>query len=478
MKNLLVALVVSLAVSGVALPQTVGVGVGPTFTQMNALLGTAIKHATAFYTFDDPANIGDDLKDTYEATDIGTPQVSGGGGGYAMMAEVSDTSCAYAADSDDWTWGEGDGGFCGFFRAKTVTASKYIIAHTQLSTTLIINASSLWQFAVKGEIGGTSAIADPDTVVAKQRYFICGSYNHSTQKASIYVDGDLLEAGQVITGGTNAVDYPLGIGARTDTCADGVDLQVDSLAWYKGSIPPYSSLHNGGKGKRYAQATAGDKVDLVSWWEWNESTGQLEDQHGSHDATSVDTPAVVPGMVERSDSGMSFENWVTPNGIQDATSLPTLDFDTTYSMSQWVYHYPIIGTTYGFSLDHWTTGLWTNLTNGSNQFQCTLRDTLGNHTSTHPGLVFGWNLVACYFDGDDHKIYTSINGGSFGYASTALETEFFSSVGDPGEVSAFRPGAYHAQRHYAIDDTAWWEGYRLTDDDVAKIYEAGPGGGS
>jgi hypothetical protein len=59
-----------------------------------------------------------------------------------------------------------------------------------------------------------------------------------------------------------------------------------------------------------------------------------------------------------------------------------------------------------------------------------------------------------------------------------LTTDWFFAVEQNGAVSSIRPGAYHAQRHRAIDDTAWWEGYRLTDDDVAKIYEAGPGGGS
>jgi hypothetical protein len=37
MKQFLVTLVLALAVAGIALPQTVGVGVGPTFTQFNQL---------------------------------------------------------------------------------------------------------------------------------------------------------------------------------------------------------------------------------------------------------------------------------------------------------------------------------------------------------------------------------------------------------------------------------------------------------
>jgi hypothetical protein len=54
MKNFLVTLVLALAVAGMAMPQTVGVGVGPTFGESVSAAENLYRKAVLRYTFNDP----------------------------------------------------------------------------------------------------------------------------------------------------------------------------------------------------------------------------------------------------------------------------------------------------------------------------------------------------------------------------------------------------------------------------------------
>jgi hypothetical protein len=96
MKRFLITLVLALAVAGMALPQTVGVGVGPTFTQMNAL-GGVYRDAEAVWNFNLPGERGRDYSGNgHTLTDVGAGSAwtSGGVNGQSARFPVQNTDYA------------------------------------------------------------------------------------------------------------------------------------------------------------------------------------------------------------------------------------------------------------------------------------------------------------------------------------------------------------------------------------------------
>jgi hypothetical protein len=223
---------------------------------------------------------GDGDPDLY-LTVVNVPVGTGGANGYAADFAVASTSCATITDSADWTWGTADGGVCFWMDSSSVVASKYLLAQTQVATHFLTTAGKVPRFTVIGETSGTSSADHTSALVDGTRYLICGSYDHSEAKASIYVNGTTTVSGSTIVGGTKDVAQNLTLGARTSTCGDGQNLSMGPVMWYKGSIPPAASLYNSGKGKTCADLAGAELTNLVSCWEMDEDGGPYDDSVGT-----------------------------------------------------------------------------------------------------------------------------------------------------------------------------------------------------
>ena len=76
------------------------------------------------------------------------------------------------------------------------------------------------------------------------------------------------------------------------------------------TIGEVETLYNGGKGISYLVA---DTVDLVSWWELNETNGDRIDEHGTNDLTQIGGVGFGEGAVNR------VANFWNVNNMTDGT---------------------------------------------------------------------------------------------------------------------------------------------------------------
>jgi hypothetical protein len=99
-------------------------------------------------------------------------------------------------------------------------------------------------------------------------------------------------SGKVPVTGTSVLNV-----GKNISSSDYMDGVLQSLSFYKGSLPDVSSLYNSGSGKLYKDLTAGEKTDLVSWWDCAETSGVLIDAHGTNHLTDNNTVTSAAGKV-------------------------------------------------------------------------------------------------------------------------------------------------------------------------------------
>jgi hypothetical protein len=307
MKRFLVTLVLALSVAGMALPQTVGVGVGPTFGESISAVEKLYRSSLLRYSFNDPSNLGKASGGGNDLTES-TPVASGGALSYAMKQLEASTQAGWILDNASLSLGTNiDFGFCAWVRPLQTQAAhgEYIVAKTQVEYYLLDNTSDKWQFGVTDAVSGSSTAISTLGATVNRADFVCGWYTSSDGFANISVN-DETPVKDLSGPITTPVDgtQSFAIGARNSVGGDGlVEGVIGPVYFYKGAVPPHTSLWNGGTGYSCATTPAALKTNGVSCWEMDENGGPYVDAWGTNDLTARNTPTQGPGFVPRSDSG-------------------------------------------------------------------------------------------------------------------------------------------------------------------------------
>jgi hypothetical protein len=335
MKNFLVTLVLALAVAGMAMPQTVGVGVGPTFGEAVSAAETLYRKAVLRYSFNDPSNPGKASAQGEDLDDIGVPmKMTGGGHGWSMKVDGPTFQGGSVTDNAELSQGTNkDFGVCTWVQTDTVVdaTTSYIISKGGIwGYTLLENSSETFQFSVRGappESVLTTAMWS-GTIIDEERYFVCGIYDESTGLAGISVNGATAEwdAGGPIL--NNPVDdtYDFFVGALGPT-SGGFDGSIGPVVYYKFREPPYVSLWNSGKGQTCAKIL--ERSNLKACWDLNESGGTYVDSVSTNDLTAFNSPVRDAAIVEQPGSGMGL--WLEGGQLaqEDAPSALLASHETT-----------------------------------------------------------------------------------------------------------------------------------------------------
>jgi hypothetical protein len=251
-------------------------------------------------------------------------------------------SRAYAS-STDMVPGTGDFSFGGWIKPESFTATRCLIA---LGNTTSSNPDGYFaQILTTGRIqigfsdntgsGSRITMTTTTALVAGTPTHVMFSFDRDGV-LTVYFNGIADATTLSLTTRQNACSghtlFALGASALAALHYDGLMWQ---WGFWKGkalSASEILSVYNAGKGKAYADLTAGDKTNLSAWWNLSEASGNRSDSQGSNTLTDNNTVTqAAPGNVTalyaivREDTGSNRPLYYTQSfdsGVQWQT--PTL----------------------------------------------------------------------------------------------------------------------------------------------------------
>ena len=364
--------------------------------------------ATAVWTFNDPADLGNQDAGSCascDLTEVATPTATGGALGYGTDFEADSTQATTLADNASISQGSNqDFGFCVWLRPESVTGQNVVYKGNDYRLRPLASSTEMMIFdSVSGDSRGSSAV-----LVAGVRVFLCGWYDSSDKKAYSSIDDGTPGAGAALSNfpvdGTSALEIP-------PQSAAPYDGELDAIVYYKGSIPPVTSLWNSGKGKDCADMSGSELTNRESCWEMTENGGPYVDSQGSNNLTGVNTPTRVNGLVERSDSGMSGRVLNADGSYFEDTS-----FVVDYSTGLWVACWVNDGVGDAGSEVLWRVsdagieGILLSL--GTNVFTGTVKADVSQSTGTAAYTQGQWHLVEAWWDSSDKKLYIAVDNST------------------------------------------------------------------
>jgi len=252
------------------------------------------------------------------------------------------------------------------------------------------NTGTDWTFGVSDG----STVLYPATAVepnANQWYHLCGTFNTTTNVATLYVDGVLTSTS---TGSVGDVDtaQPFQIGrAGTSTTTDFDGYICNVGVWSAAlSQAQVKSIMN----KNYAGLTASEKTDLVSWWNLDsvipDTTTLVYDNH--HGGGEILGSELVTGASSATTVSGSYTDVLTNyNGTTGQTLAVTFTLGGDYRLKLWS---------------------WSNYT--------VIDDSIEYNTGTHTAYI---RITGNNFGGGDlrfNNLQTSTVGGSISNISVKL----------------------------------------------------------
>lgn len=248
-----------------------------------------------------------------------------------------------------------------------------------------------------------------------------------------------------------------------------------------------TSLYNGGLPKLYSSLTAGEKTNMVSYWNMTEASGNRADSHGSNTLVDTNTvasllagtPANLPGtfgqFVQASNQYMS---------IADNASL-SLGNNTPFQLAVWV-HEPVAGiVSQNPVIEKWGGG------GVAKDYEYSLR-MVQNATMDYAGTQIGdgvvstgakdtfsnpvlgrdlWSLVMLWHDLGTNTVSLQVNGGTV-YSSVALtgngtfDGNGTFAIGKSGSFASFFAGL-------DMSNAMFWNGRVLTSTERACLWNNG-----
>lgn len=178
---------------------------------------------------------------------------------------------------------------------------------------LVLSSSNKWAFTTG--FNGTGAevqVADSGTVMPDTWYFLMCYYDGATE-TGISVNGGAFTTATVTGVFVGTTDALIGRDGFGTYLTGGLD---DLAFWSaKPTDDLRDSVYNSGSGKAYEDLTAGEKTNLVSWWDMNEPSGTRTDLHGTNDLTDNNTVTTREGKVQSNpNEGDSIFQWDDKSG--------------------------------------------------------------------------------------------------------------------------------------------------------------------
>jgi len=433
--------------------------------------------AVAVYTFNDPADLGDDAVGTNDLTLVNTPTATGGALGYVADFEDGSNQRAIHATGPDIT--DEDFGAClwvvkdsvgingGLFgETGDASVSNWLIAvlGTNQSYMCIHNGADVQKCA-------SSAAAD---LVVGQRYFLCGYHDAAGDKVYIVQD-DVAMTNFATGGGIQTGAQPLEVARYGEHDGLDTDGKIGPIWLWDGSYDTtdFTILYNDGKGYTCADAPAlTDPAEHC--WEMDEDGGPYVDSIGSLDLTGVNTPTQAVGLVENDQGmGVRLEGGTSSHLISSATGWARGDADLTVVM--WtLLHTSAAGSTwqavgYDASVDFdFLIG------RTSSQARCGKENDAGGleYAGPHADLALNldeWHMVTLRYTASTNLLECSVDAGS--WQTKTLASDAMAMVGDHKITVGYTAGVSNAVH----DNVAIWNDTVKSDADITTLYNSGAG---
>jgi hypothetical protein len=343
-----------------------------------------------------------------------------------------------------WTWSQDDGGGNRCFSLSKGTNG--------VMTLYLFDSVS----------GNVTAVA-PSALVSGAWAFIGWTYNSSTKKAKVWVNGvagtesDALSNGPKVT-----ANYPLGINAYYD------DTMLAGATGVWNVVINPTTIFNSGNGKHYADLTTAEKVGLVSYWNLDEVSGTRADSHGSNDLTDNNT------VGSETNAGAAMDGAAASFVAANQEYLSNTSFSTAaeYTFAFWFYSTDL-GAYHALATLMPTGGSYAN-----SEFIIQSQTVLDLYTGANGSLLGvsptedAWHLLVLSHKKAAKQISLFLDNVE---ADNSPKT--YTNAIDNGQVLtigayAYNPGTYGWTG--LIDEVGYWSRV-LTSDERTALYNAGAG---
>lgn len=270
------------------------------------------------------------------------------------------------------------------------------------------------QFSVNGFT--VTASLPAGTIQSANWHLIAGTYDPTTDTATVWVDG---ENSATATGGPNGTPASFIIGNRTGNVEPMQGNISRAGIWSRAlSQADLQSLYNSGSGKAYANLTTADKVGLISYWNLTEASGTRADSHGSN--TLADNNTVTSETSFNGAKRNVSANFVKVN--QESLSTQLEWSTTNIHVALWARSNQDIAGTSGSLITKHIGGvpewrIWTGNVDGTTDRVYLAASSVGQNEDVNvdlgvASLPFGqWRMVEMRRNGS--TIGVAVNGGAF-----------------------------------------------------------------
>ena len=341
---------------------------------------------------------------------------------------------------------------------------------------LFINSSELACFAVRDGTAGPSVCSAGLTVNDGNWHFATGIRNVTTDTASIYIDGRLINSDNDTTTVTaaNNDDVSIGNGGGSYTSED-FNGSIDEVKIYNYARTPAQVAWDYSRGRP------------VGHWKFDECQGTTANDAagnslsgtisaGSGGITSVGDCTTASTMWDNGESGKwnySLDFDANDDNVS-ITNTSTIDFDTGlnngFTYASWIYADTAGESSVGRFFDKGTnTYCRTDNPSGSNlDIECQFDNTTDRNVNISSAITTGgWNHVAFSWKNDsDDDVTVYINGKSRGSSSTNSNN---TPPSDANNLTIGNNSAGSATFDGKIDDVRVYN-YELTANQIKTLY--------
>jgi hypothetical protein len=462
----------------------VGVGVGPTFTQMNAA-GGLYQDAEAVWNFNLAGELGRDYSGNgHTLTDVGgNVEVVGGANGYAVEFDLPTNNYA-DDDGDDFNFGatETDFAVAGWFYPTGCAAAHCgIVGYAQpasngISWHVYDQAGVLaFQTSTNGQISGRTILTCKTGLADDQWIYFEASYDFTTDTMKCQAN----QEGEVSVGAGHPFDTSIPEFAVGGYSLDGTMTgRIDTVAIWTGTTTIPTDMWNGGTGNDCSRVT---RTNGFACYDFDEASGgPYSDKWGAHNLVGVNTPTRNLGLAGTAASGLGIDT--NTGGIMEtATGLWGAFDGVDVMITGWFVpgdsgsNRKSVGTCKNY-LDPGYVGLFTGATESAS---VTATDSLGGYVSTAQhdlsATKYEWHFFAYGFEHSIKKPFLRIDGGAVSYPGAALPNALAvdDSACDPAHQSFSLYGAGNSDLNHFDMVAVWNTSYDATLADA--LYDSGSG---
>lgn len=222
---------------------------------------------------------------------------------YAADFERDTLEYLSIADNPSLSTGDVDYAIAGWINLETAGVNFVLSKDDAVQREYYLGTSggtlvSFFAFNGAGGIIGTDTGTTFGALSTGTWYFLYG-YHCATNAGDCTANtvGVSVNAGVVDSSATSGApgdtDDPVHLGARRPGAPIYTDGMLASVGFWKGGVPTAATLtaiFAAGPDLLYADLTAGEKTNLVSWWDHEEAEGaQRDDSHGANHSTDNNT---------------------------------------------------------------------------------------------------------------------------------------------------------------------------------------------